>query len=101
MSHVAWINPSVPGAATFAQWNGANVALVRKMADGTWRAAVFPDGDTCHDVDARVPTESFARKMVERWLAVNHGRITAQARDPSFKGCQFMPRKPQGEDGRS
>lgn len=101
MSNLRWIPPSVPGAATFAQWNGANMALVREMADGTWRASVFPDGDTAHDVDARVATESFARKMVERWLAVNHGRITAQAREPSFKGSAFMPRMPNGTEDRS
>lgn len=101
MSSLAWIKPSVPGAATFAQWNGANMALVREMPDGTWRVSVFPDGDTAHDVDARVATESFARKMVERWVAVNQGRITARARDPSFKGAAFLPRKPDGTDDRS
>lgn len=100
MANLVWIKPSVPGAPTFAQWNGASIGLVRNMHDGTWRSSVFPDGDTCHSVDALVPTESLARKMVERWVAVNQGRITAKARDPSFKGARFV-RKPKGADDRS
>jgi len=31
---IAWKSPSIPGAATFAEWNGATFALVRNMPDG-------------------------------------------------------------------
>jgi len=90
-----------PGAAQFAQWNGATFALVRQQQDGRWRASVFPDGESHHDVGVLVATEALAKKMVERWTAVNHQRITARRRDPSFKGLGFMARKPVGTEDRS
>ncbi len=82
---VIWKSPSIPGAATFAEWNGATFALIRKMADGRWRIGVFPDGESMHAVDAMVATEALARKFVERWAEVNHQRIAPA------KGRHRMP----------
>ena len=96
-----WKPPNIPGAATFAEWNGATFALVRSMPDGQWRAAVYPDGESHHSVGAMVPTEAMARKFVERWAEFNHQRIAPA------KGRQIMPheglppRKPKGSDERS
>lgn len=78
---VYWKPPTVQGAAHFAEWDGATFALVRKIADGVWRAGVFPNGKSWHSVDAYVATEALAKKFVERWAEVNHHRIApAKAR---------------------
>ncbi|WP_213947969.1 hypothetical protein [Luteibacter sp. dw_328] len=96
-----WKPPSTPGAATFAEWNGATFALVKNMPDGKWRVGVFPDGQSHHSVGAMVATEAIARKFVECWAEVNHRRIAPA------KGRQIMPpeglkpRKPKGIEDRS
>lgn len=77
---VIWLKPTVPGAAQFAEWDGAIFGFVRKMPDGRWRCSVFPDGKSEHGVGVWLETEVLAKKMVERWAAVNHGRIKPQAR---------------------
>lgn len=82
---VTWKPPSIPGAAQFAEWEGATFALVREMADGRWRAGVFPDGKSWHSVDAIVGNEALAKKFVERWAEVNHQRIAPA------KGRHRMP----------
>jgi hypothetical protein len=98
---VIWKPPSIPGAAQFAQWNGATFGLVREMADGRWRASVFPDGQSHHDKGALAATESQAKKWVERWAQVNHTLIGPASRRQIMPHEGVKPRKPKGSDERS
>jgi hypothetical protein len=98
---VIWKPPSIPGAAQFAEWEGAIFGLVREIADGLWRVGVLPDGKSWHSIDARVASEALAKKFIERWARYNHARIAPQ------KGRQVMPheglkpRKPKDAEDRS
>lgn len=72
---VIWKPPISEVSSSFGEWDGAFFALVREISPGRWRAAVFPDGNTAHSMDAYVATEAMAKKFVERWAEVNHQRI--------------------------
>ena len=48
------------------------------MFDGTWRAALFPDGHTHHSKDAWVGSEAKAKEFIERWAKYHCGSITAK-----------------------
>jgi hypothetical protein len=98
---VTWKPPSIPGAAQFADWEGATFALVREMTDGCWRAGVFPDGHSHHSMDALAGSERQAKAWVERWAKANHHRIAAAPGRQIMPHEGLKPRKPKGSDDRS
>ncbi|APG04970.1 hypothetical protein BJI69_14420 [Luteibacter rhizovicinus DSM 16549] len=98
---VIWKPPSIPGAAQFAQWDGATFGLVREMPDGRWRASVFPDGQSHHDKGALAANEALGKRWVERWAAVNHRLIKPAPGRQVMPHEGVKPRKPKGSDERS
>ena len=102
--HLTWTNPSHPGMARFAMWDGTIFAYVTGTArqDGAWRIAVFPSGkDDGAAIGAYVKTEALGQKFIEAWAARNHHRIVVKERKRMPHETPLPPRKPKGSDERS
>jgi hypothetical protein len=93
--------PSCPGAPSFAEWDGATFALVRRMPGDCWRAGLFPDGRSERSMDVLAGSEARARWFVERWTAHHWRAIRTQSPRAVMPHEGLPPRKPKGSDERS
>jgi len=101
MTTVTWKKPTVPGAARFAEGDGAKFGLVRQTVDGRWRASIFADGDTSHSKDVYLATEEQAKLAIVQWARRNHAMIRPVQRKRMPHEGELKPRKPKGAEDRS
>jgi len=67
---IHWTKPTVPGAPSFAEIDGALVGYVTETAfeDGRWLAQVLPRGNSEPGYYCYAGSEARARYFVESWL---------------------------------
>jgi hypothetical protein len=102
IADIDWREPTVAGAAWFAQVKGVDVGYVTRTAfpDGRWRAVVVPWAD--RDLSCYAASEDQARYFVERYLSHHMPDIEAlAAARKAWRDSGPLPRKPKGIDDRS